>query len=450
MVLEKLGSSLKSVFDKIANSIFVDESMINELIKEIQRALFQSDVNVKLVFELSNKIKKRALEEKAPGLTKKEHMINIVYEELVVFLGGEGHKIEITKKPYKIMLVGLFGSGKTTTAGKLAKFLQKRAGKVAVIQLDMWRPAALKQLQQLGSQINVTVFGDEKLKDPVQIYKKFEKEIATFDVVIIDTAGRDALSDELVEELNKINKLVQADERLLVISADIGQAAEKQAAMFHDTCSVTGVIITKMEGTAKGGGALSACAVTDANVRFIGVGEKIDDLEEFNPKGFVSRLLGMGDIEMLLEKAREAVKEEDAEEMSKKLLKGEFSLVDLYEQMEAMKKMGPLSKIAELIPGMGQLKLPKDALDVQQEKLERWRYIMDSCTKEELEDPELISGTRIERIARGSGSSLKDIKELITQYRQAKKMVKMFKGGNMKNMEKMMKRMGMAGKMPGL
>ncbi len=443
MVLEKLGESLKATLEKIAGSVFVDEKLVNELVKDVQRALLHSDVNVKLVFELSNKIKKRALEEKAPsGITKKEHIINILYEELVEFLGGEGYKIEIGKKPFKIMLVGLFGSGKTTTAGKLAKFFQKRAAKIAMIQLDVWRPAAFTQLQQLGKQVNVPVFGLPDEKDPAKIYKKFEKDLKEFDVVIIDTAGRDALSDELVDELNTINKVVKADERLLVISADIGQAAEKQAKMFHDTVDVTGVIVTKMEGTAKGGGALSACAVTEAPVKFIGVGEKINDLEEFNPTGFVSRLLGMGDIEALLEKAKDAIDKEEAEDLGKKFLKGEFNLIDLYEQMQAMKKMGPLSKVAELIPGMGQLKLPKGALDVQQEKLEKWRYIMDSCTKEELENPEIISGNRMERIAKGSGTSVKEVREMIKQYKQSKKMVKMFSGGNMKNMEKMMKRMG--------
>jgi signal recognition particle subunit SRP54 len=443
MVLEKLGSSLKATLEKIAGSVFVDESLVNELVRDLQRALLQSDVNVKLVFELSNKIKKRALDEKAPGgITKKEHIINILYEELVVFLGGEGYKIEISKKPFKIMLVGLFGSGKTTTAGKLAKFFQKRAAKIAMIQLDVWRPAAFTQLEQLGKQVNVPVFGDPKEKNPEKIFKKFEKELKEFDVVIIDTAGRDALSDELVEELNNINKLVKADERLLVISGDIGQAAENQAKMFHDTVDVTGVIITKMEGTAKGGGALSACAVTEAPVKFIGIGEKINDFEEFNPTGFVSRLLGMGDIETLLEKAKEAVTEEEAEDMGKKFLKGDFNLVDLYEQMQAMKKMGPLSKIAELIPGMGQLKMPKEALEVQQEKLEKWKFIMDSCTKQELEDPDIISGNRMERIAKGSGTSVREVRELIKQYKQSKKMVKMLSGGNMNNMDKMMKRMG--------
>ena len=441
MVLDKLGESLKNTLEKIAKSVFLDEKLVNELIKDIQRALLQSDVNVKLVFDLSNKIKKRALEEKTPsGLTKKEHIVNIVYEELVQFLGGEGHKIEITKKPFKIMLVGLFGSGKTTTAGKLGRFFQKRAGKIALIQLDVWRPAALKQLQQLGKKINVPVFGDEKEKDPIKIYNKFKDELKKFDLVIIDTAGRDALSEELIEELNKINKLVKADERLLVVSADIGQTAEKQASKFHETCNITGVIVTKMEGTAKGGGALSACSVTDAPVKFIGVGEKINDLEEFNPEGFVSRLLGMGDIEALLEKAKEAITEEEAQDMGKKFLKGEFNLIDLYEQMQAMKKMGPLSKLVELVPGMGQLKLPKEMLEVQQGKLEKWRHIMDSCTKEELEDPEIISGDRVERIAKGSGVSVKEVRELIKQYRQSKKMMKMFKGGSMKSMEKMMKK----------
>ncbi len=444
MVLDKLGNSLKNTLERIANAVLVDEKLINELVKDIQRALLQSDVNVKLVFELSKKIKERALDEKAaPGLTKKEHIINIVYEELVQFLGGEGYKINITKAPFKIMLVGLFGSGKTTTAGKLGNFFKKRAGKIALLQLDVWRPAAYKQLQQLGKKIDVPVFGDEKEKDPVKIYKKHEKKLKEFDVVIVDTAGRDALSEELIEELNKINKLVKADERLLVISADIGQAAEKQAHKFHETCNVTGVIITKMEGTAKGGGALSACAVTDAPVKFIGVGEKIKDLEEFKPEGFVSRLLGMGDIETLLEKAKEAISEEDAKDMSKKFLKGEFNLIDLYDQMQAMQKMGPLSKVMELVPGMGQLKLPKEAIEVQQEKLKKWRFIMDSCTKEELEDPEIISSERIERIARGSGTSAKEVRELLKQYRQSKKMMKMLKGGSPKNMEKMMKRMGM-------
>ncbi len=448
MVLDKLGNSLKATLEKIAKSVFVDEKLINELVRDVQRALLQSDVNVKMVFELTNGIKKRIKDEKTPsGLTKKEHLVHIVYEELVKFIGEKGNKITVDKAPFKIMLVGLFGSGKTTTSAKLARFFQKRAFRVAMIQLDVWRPAAFKQSKQLGEKIGVDVFGIEKEKDPVKIYKQYEDDLKKYDVVIVDTAGRDALSPELIEELNDINKAVRPDERLLVISADIGQAAQKQAEAFHDSVKITGVMITKLDGTAKGGGALIACAVTKAPVKFIGVGEKINDLEEFNPEGFVSRLLGMGDLEMLLEKARDAISEEDAEDMGRKFLKGEFNLIDLYEQMMAMRKMGPLSKIMELIPGMGQVKMPKEMLDVQEERLDKWKFAMQSMTKEELEDPEKISGQRIDRIAKGSGQSPKVIRELVKQYRQSKKLMKMMKGG--RNMEQMMKKFSKGG-MPGM
>jgi signal recognition particle subunit SRP54 len=438
MVLEKLSESLKNTLSKIAGSMFVDEKLIDELIKDIQRALLQSDVNVQLVFQLTKKIKERALNEKPPaGMTQKEYIIKIVYDELVNFLGGEGHKIEITKKPFKIMLVGLYGSGKTTQAGKLAKFFQKRGHKVAMIQTDIWRPAALTQLETLGKQINVPVFGIQKEKNPVKIYKTFEAELNKSDVVIIDTAGRDSLSDELVKEISDLNAVVKPDEVLLVISADIGQAAQKQAEMFHKSCNVTGVIATKMEGTAKAGGALTACAATKAPIKFIGVGEKIDDLESFNPQGFVSRMLGMGDLEALLEKAKEVVTEEKAEDMSKKLLKGDFNFLDLYEQMEAMGKMGPLTKVMDLIPGMGKMNIPKDMIQGQEKKLKKWKYILQSMTKQELEDPELLDSSRIERIAKGCGSEVTEVRELLKQYRQSKKMIKMLKG---QNPEKMMGR----------
>lgn len=449
MVLDALSDSLKNTLSKIAKAVFVDDKLINELIKEIQRALLQADVNVKLVFELSNKIKERALkQEPLPGLTKKEQLINIVYEELTNFLGGDGHKIELSKKPFKIMLVGLFGNGKTTTIAKIAKFFQKRGNKIALVQTDTWRPAAYDQLKQLGAQINVDVFGMKEEKDALKIYNTFGPEFQKYDVVLVDTAGRDALSKDLIEELKAMNAAVQPDETLLVMSADIGQAAEKQAHAFHETCKVTGVIITKLDGTAKGGGALIACAVTGAPVKFIGIGEKIDAFEEFKPKNFVGRLLGMGDIEALLEKAKEAVTEEEAADMGKKFLSGKFNLLDLYHQMETMGKMGSLGKLMEMIPGMSQLQLPKEAISVQEEKLKKWKYILNSCTKKELEDPDLIDSQRSKRIAKGSGTKAEEISELLKQYRQAKKMTKMFGGGSPKTMEKMMKRMG--GKIPGL
>jgi len=440
MVLEKLGSSLKNTLSKIAGAVFVDEKLVNELIKDIQKALLQSDVNVKLVFELTESIKKRALKDKTPAaISKKEHLVNIVYEELVKFLGGKGEKIEIKGKPFKIMLVGLFGSGKTTTAGKLANYYSKRGQKVALVGLDVHRPAAMEQIEQVARQAKVPVYFDKKEKNAVRIWNSFKSELGKYDIVIIDTAGRDALSEDLIKEIEEISKEISADEKLLVISADIGQAAQKQAEQFHSSVNITGVIATKMDGTARGGGALSACAITKSPIKFIGVGEKQNDIEVFNPEGFVGRLLGMGDIEALLDKAREAITEEDAEDLGKKFLKGDFNLLDLYEQMSAMKKMGSLSKLVEMIPGFGQLKLPKDALEVQEGKLDKWKVAMGSMTQEELEDPEIMSASRVERISKGSGVSSGDIRELIKQYRQSKKLVKMMKG-KPGDMNKLMKK----------
>ncbi|MEM2916228.1 MAG: signal recognition particle protein Srp19, partial [Candidatus Woesearchaeota archaeon] len=379
------------------------------------------------------------------GLTKKEQLINIVYEELVKFLGGEKNEVQLAdKKPNKIMLVGLFGSGKTTQAGKLAKYFTKRGKKVALVGLDVHRPAAMDQLEQVARIAHVPAFIKRNEKDPLKIYKEFEKQYPEYDLLIIDTAGRDALSQDLIDELKKVHSLVKPDESLLVISADIGQAAQSQAKAFHEAGAITGVIITKMDGTAKGGGALTACSVTGAPVKFIGVGEKIDDLEQFNPQGFVSRLLGMGDIEALLEKAKEAITQEEAKDIQQKLLKGEFNLIDLYQQMEAMQKMGPLGKIMEMIPGMGQLKLPKEALQVQEEKLKKWKHAMNSMTKAELEDPEILDAKRIERISKGSGISTSDIRDLLKQYRQSKKLIKMLKGAG--TPEKLMKKLGAKGK----
>lgn len=446
MVLEKLSDSLKNTLQKIAKSLFVDEKLINELIKDIQKALLQADVNVKLVFDLTEKIKKRALNEEPPkGLTKKEQIINIVYEELVNFLGKEKHGIDIKQKPFKIMLVGLFGSGKTTTAGKLAKFCTKRGFKVALVGLDIHRPAAMEQIEQVGKHANVKVFSDKKIKDPIEIWDNFKEEYKNFDVIIIDTAGRDALSKDLINEIEDVNKAIKPNEALLIISADIGQAAQKQAEQFHKSCGITGIIVSKMDGTAKGGGALTACAVSGAPIKFIGVGEKIDDFEQFNPEGFVSRMLGMGDIEALLEKAKDVIKIEEAEDLGKRFLKGEFNLIDLYEQMEAMSKMGPLSQIVEMIPGFSQLKLPKEMLQVQEGKLKKWKITMGSFTKKELEEPDIVDSSRIERISKGSGIPAGEIRELLKQYRQSKKLVKMFKGSK-GDMSRIMKKFG--GRMP--
>ncbi len=452
MVLEKLGTSLKATLSKIASSVFVDEKLVNELVKDIQRALLHSDVNVELVFELSKRIKVKILEgEVPPGLTKKEYLINIVYDELTEFLGKESKPLKLDNKPSKLMLVGLFGNGKTTTAGRIAKFYKKRGKKIALLSTDTWRPAAFKQLQQLGGQIDVSVFGNPELKNPVEIYKQFEPKFNEYDLVIVDTAGRDALNEELTNELNELNSYIKPDETLLVMAADVGQAAQNQAKFFSEHSTVTGVVITKLDGTAKGGGALSACTVTGSKVIFIGVGEKIDDLELFEPKRFVGRLLGMGDMEGLLEKAKDAISEEDAKDMEKKFMKGKFNLVDLYQQMASMKKMGSLGKLMEMVPGFSQLQLPKEMLDSQEGKIEVWKHIMDSCTKEELEDPEVISSTRVDRICKGSGRKPSEVRELLKQYKESKKLVKVMKGmgaGSPNQMKKLMSKF--KGKMPGM
>jgi len=448
MVLDKLGNSLKKTLSKVAKSMFVDENLINELTKDIQRALLQADVNVKLVLDVSKKIKERALEEKpAAGISQREYIVKIVYEELVKFMGNEKVEVNLDKKPTKIMLVGLFGSGKTTTTAKLAKYFQKRGHKVAMIQTDTWRPAAFTQLSTLGKRLNIPVFGDKDEKDPLKILEKYEKEFEKYDIVLVDTAGRDALSEELIEEIEKINKKVDPSETLLVISGDLGQTAQTQAEQFHKSCGVTGVIATKMDGTAKAGGALSACAVTKAPIKFLGVGEKIDDLEIFNPQGFVGRILGMGDLEALLEKAQEVMSKESAEEASEKFLKGEFNFIDLYEQMEAMGKMGSLSKIMDMVPGMGKMNIPKGMIEGQEGKLKKWKYIMQSCTKKELENPDILTRDRIDRVAQGSGSSVSEVRQLLKQYKQSKKMVKMMKGmGSADDPNKMMQKL--KGKMP--
>ncbi len=451
MVLDKLGESLKEALKKITRIGLVDKKAVIELSADIKKALVSGDVNVRLAKEIAQKIRDRALKEKpSKGLTAREHTINIVYDELTNFLGKEFKEIEIKKKPTTLLLVGLFGSGKTTTAGKLAKYYKKLGKKVALLQTDTWRPAAYDQLKTLAEKVKVQFFGDQKERDPIKIIKLVEKKFKEFDLVIADSAGRDALNKELIEEIKRINKQLKPEEVLLILSGDIGQAAEKQAKSFHDSTGVTGVIITKLDGTAKGGGALSACAVTEAKVKFIGVGEKLDAIEEFKPKNFVSRLLGMGDLETLLKKAESAMDREKTEKLAKKVVKGEgLSLQDLYDQMEAMKKMGPLAQITDMIPGFGGMKLPKGALKEQEGKMKSWKYLMDSMTPQEKENPEIINSSRIKRIARGSGRSESEVRGLLKQHKMMKKMTKMIGGGrNIKQLQKLMKGKGL--KLPGM
>jgi len=451
MVLDRLSDSLKNALKKLTSGK-VDKEAVEELSEEIKKSLISADVSIKLSREISEKIQKRALKEKvAGGLTAKEHTLNIVYEELTSLLGDKFEEINTETKPTKLMLVGLFGAGKTTTAGKLAKFYKKRGKKIALVQTDTWRPAAYAQLKQLSEALKVDFYGDPKETNPAKIYKSFEKDLEKYELIIVDTAGRDALNSELTDEIKAIDKSVSAQEKLLVLSGDIGQAAEKIAESFHDSVGVTGVIITKLDGTAKGGGSISAAAVTDAKVKFIGIGEKLDALEEFKPKNFVSRLLGMGDLETLLERAKDAIDSETAEKTAKNIMKGDMSFNDLYQQMEALQKMGPLGQVANMIPGMGKMNIPKSALKEQEEKMKIWKYLMDSMTNEEKDNPSLINESRIERITIGSGRELGEMRDLVKQYKHMKKMMKAISGQSRK-MKRMQKLRGGKGipKLPGM
>jgi len=451
MVLDKLSDSLKNALKKLTSGK-VDKEAVVELCSEIKKSLISADVSIELARNIAKNIEKRALKEKvAGGLTAREHTVNIVYEELTNLLGKEFEEIPTEIKPTKIMLVGLFGSGKTTTAGKLAKLYKKRGKKIALVQTDTWRPAAYAQLKQLADVLKVDFYGDAKERNPVKIYNAVKKDLEKYELVIIDTAGRDALNDELTKEIESIDKAVQAQTKLLVLSGDIGQAAQKTAESFHKAVGVTGVIVTKLDGTAKGGGALSAAAATKAKVNFIGVGEKLDAIEEFKPKNFVSRILGMGDLETLLEKASESIDQETAEKTAKNIMKGEISFTDLYNQMEALKKMGPLGQVANMIPGMGKMNIPKNQLKEQEENMKIWKYLMDSMTLQEKDNPSLMNESRIQRIVKGSGRDETEMRDLIKQYKQMKKMMKSFSGQSKKfaRMQKLMGKKGMP-KMPGM
>jgi len=427
MVLDDLGSSLKGTLKKIANAVYVDSKLIKEITRDIQRALLQADVNVKLVLELSKKIEKRALKEKPPaGMSNREHVIHIVYDELVNIL-GESRELQIKKQV--IMMVGLYGQGKTTTCGKLAKYFKKKGLRPALIVGDVHRPAAYEQLKQIAEKVKVPFYGDKKEKDAVKVVKDGLKKFKrTSDVIIVDTSGRHKLEDALIQEMKDIFKATKPNEKLLVMDATVGQQAGPQAKAFNDAVDISGIVLTKLDGTAKGGGALSAAAEVGAPIVFIGTGEHTGDFEPFDTARFISRLLGMGDIKSLLEKAEESLKGKDAEKTARRIMSGKFTLHDMYDQMNMLSGMGPLKKITEMLPGGFSGKLKDVDMDSTQNKLQRFRIIMDSMTDEEMNDPTIVRSSRIKRIARGAGVENKDVRELLKYYNMTKRMMKGFSG----------------------
>lgn len=446
-MLDNLRTGLRNALKKIVGATDINEELIDSLCKDVQRSLLQSDVNVKFVISITKNLKDRAINEKPPkGLSKKDHIITILYSELAVLLGYSGETIKIVEKTHDdrvisfkpdkqniILMLGIQGSGKTTVTAKLARWLTRHGYRVGVIGADTWRPGALTQLKMNCSKINVDVYGEEENENAVAIVtdglEYFRQQ--SIDIIIIDTAGRHKEEKSLLEEMNSMYKVAIPDLVLLVIDGTIGQQAYNQAKAFHEAASVGGIIITKLDGTAKGGGALAAAAATNSRVMFIGTGERIDDLEQFSPTRFVGKLLGMGDIKALLEMAKSLELQAD-ENQTKRLLSGKISIEDFYAQMENVGKMG-FRNVIDSLPGLSGM-VKEDDLDVLQGKMEKWRFIIQSMTTKEKKNPDLINDSRRKRIARGAGMTEHDIKDLIKQYNNSKTMMKQTKGRQMQGM----------------
>ncbi|MEB3807223.1 MAG: signal recognition particle protein Srp54 [Desulfurococcales archaeon] len=409
------------------------EKAVQEFIKDLQRELIKADVNVKLVFQLTKKIKERASKEKPPpGASRREWFIKIVYEELAKLFGGDKQpKVTPPKTPWIILLVGVQGSGKTTTAGKLAYYYTRRGYRVALISTDTYRPGALDQLKTLADQAGAIFYGEDK-GDPAEIARKgieYALERGA-EVIIVDTAGRHGFGDEegLLREMREIAEAIKPDEVILVLDAAIGQKAYDLARRFHESTPIGSLIVTKLDGTARGGGVLSAAAATGATVKFIGTGEKIDELEPFRPAMFVGRVLGLGDLEALLEKLRGLEEAKELEEAVEDIFKGRINMRVVYRQLKSMRKMGPLSKVLQMLPGFGLMtQLNEETARLGEEKIKKWLAIIESMTYDELDKPEIIDRSRMRRIAFGSGTTIDDVKELLVYYKNLKLMMKRLK-----------------------
>ena len=441
-MLDNLKTNLRAAIKKIVSSSGVDEELIKELSKDVQRALLQSDVNVRLVLEITKKLEERSLNETPPpGLSRKDHIIKILYDELARLLGNE---TEFSFKPgrmNKILMVGIQGSGKTTITAKLAKFLIKQGYKVAVIGADAFRPGALVQLKTMCEKANVEVYGEENNKDSPQIVKNGLKhfENSNLDIVLIDTAGRHKEEKDLLDEMKQINKVADPDLVLLIIDGTIGQQCFNQADAFHKTVQVGGIIITKLDSSAKGGGAIAASAATGAQIMYIGTGERIDDLEQFSPTRFVGRILGMGDVKAVLDLAKRLESEADDVRL-KRISSGKMNMEDFFYQLEEVSKVGSLRGFLDNMPGLSGM-VKDDQLEQMEGRVEKWRYIIQSMTKEEKADPDLLNSSRIKRIARGSGWPEHEVKELLKNYKNSKNMMKASKG---RQMQGVLRRMGLS------
>lgn len=432
-MFENLQETLTKALDKIKGYGKITEDNIKDVLREIKISLLEADVNYQIVKEFVETVKEKSLGKEVQSSIKPSEMfVKIVHDEIVNLLGKEKADLVVNKNPNILMLIGLQGTGKTTTAGKLATFLRKKYNKKPLlVACDVYRPAAIDQLEQLAKQINIPIYKEDS-KDPVQIAKNsisYAKE-NNLDYIIIDTAGRLQIDEKLVEELKNINKEVNPHEILLVLDSMMGQDGVNVIKGFKEELNITGVILTKLDGDTRGGIALSLRKLTDVPIKFIGISEKMDGLSYFDPERMANRILGMGDIVSLVEKAEELISEKEAKELSKKMEKGKFDLDDFLKQMKTMKKLGSIEGILKLIPGASKLGLnnikidPKDILHVE--------AIILSMTKEERRNPDIIKASRKQRIAKGSGRTVQEVNRLLTNFEQTQKMMKQFKNGNFK------------------
>ncbi|WP_018085598.1 signal recognition particle protein [Desulfurispora thermophila] len=447
MVFSGLAEKLQETFRKLKGKGRLSEADVDEALKEVRRALLDADVNFKVVKDFQKKVKERAIgQDILTSLTPGQQVIKIVHEELTALMGGTQAKINLAQKPPTVvMLVGLHGAGKTTTCAKLANYLRKQGRRPLLVACDVYRPAAIKQLQVLGKQLDIPVFTMGDQTSPVDIARAAREHALNYgnDVVILDTAGRLHIDEELMSELEAVKKAVQPHEVLLVVDAMTGQVAVEVAETFHSRLGLDGVILTKLDGDTRGGAALSVKAVTGCPVKFAGVGEKLDALEPFHPDRMADRILGMGDVLTLIEKAQASFDAEQVAKLNKKIRSQDFTLEDFLQQIQQVKKLGPLQQIIGMIPGLGNMKKLKELGDIDDKELVYVEAIINSMTPWERANPHQINGSRRRRIARGSGTSVQDVNRLLKQFEQTKKMMKQFV-----DMEKTLKKGGKLPRLP--
>ena len=447
-MFEALTEKLQRTFKSLRGEGKLSEEHVTRALAELRRALLEGDVHFKVVEQLTTNIRQKALgQEVLLSLSPDQQVLKIVRDELVQLLGGTHAPLQFAKKPPSVIfLTGLQGSGKTTTTGKLGQWLLKTGHRPVAVSTDVRRPAAREQLRQIAQAVGLPVVEKES-NDPLELLKaaKREAELSAYDVILVDTQGRLHIDEELMGELEAMKKAYPPVETLFVADAMTGQDAVKSAGTFHERLSLTGVILTKMDGDARGGAALSIRWVTGQPIKFIGLGEKYDALEPFHPDRIVSRLLGMGDVLSLIEKAEETVDRAKAEELEEKLRRAEFTLEDFRDQLRQLKKMGPLDQVLEMIPGVAP-EVRGQAVD--ERKLKRLEAIIDSMTPKERRRPDLLDGRRRKRVARGSGTTVQEINQLLRQYAEMRRLMKAMKGGEKEAMRKLAARFGGKMKLP--